>query len=575
MVKTCLIVLLTALLQPVALRADDDRAGDHAGDVRRRDARRLRARTRRGAARRRGERGRRPDGHADRTLRRRGPRSDQQHPGERRSASFDESVRHHAAARRRRAPRDDRRGRGERSRLHSDRQRTARRRAARDGAAAASMLFGLGLQFAAPVVAAVLVANTALAILSRAAPQLNVLSVAFPIQIGIGLVALAAVDSVHRRVLPRLVGRLQRHARPRLQRARAEADDGRAPSRRSTEEATPKRRDEARNEGRIPRSQELTIAVSLLGSAASSSARSRRSPATRWSTSSAPDSASARRELDRAVGDDARPRARRCARSRRRSALIARDDRRRGVRHGARFRRAAPVRSSRSRRSSRASIRWRTRKNMLGCSRSSSCSSRSASSRSSAWPCTRAIKAALPDAIALSQKSQLGFLVRREEATRCACSSPRRLAYLALAARDYLWQWWQFEKSLRMTKEEVKQEMKQNDGDPHDQAASPRDRALVRAPADDEGRPEGRRRDRQPDAHRDRHQVRPDARARADRRSPSASARSPSASRRSPRKPACRWSRTVRSRARCSRPRKSARSFPTSSTWPSLKSSPS
>jgi flagellar biosynthesis protein FliR len=55
-----------------------------------------------------------------------------------------------------------------------------------------SVLFGLGLQFAAPVVAAVLVANTALAILARAAPQLNLLSVAFPIQIGVGLVALAA-----------------------------------------------------------------------------------------------------------------------------------------------------------------------------------------------------------------------------------------------------------------------------------------------------------------------------------------------------------------------------------------------
>jgi len=56
----------------------------------------------------------------------------------------------------------------------------------------ASVLFGLGLQFAAPVVAAVLIANCALAILSRAAPQLNILSVAFPVQIGIGLVALGA-----------------------------------------------------------------------------------------------------------------------------------------------------------------------------------------------------------------------------------------------------------------------------------------------------------------------------------------------------------------------------------------------
>jgi flagellar biosynthetic protein FliR len=56
----------------------------------------------------------------------------------------------------------------------------------------ASVLFGLGLQFAAPVIAAVLIANTALALLTRAAPQLNLLSVAFPIQIGVGLVALGA-----------------------------------------------------------------------------------------------------------------------------------------------------------------------------------------------------------------------------------------------------------------------------------------------------------------------------------------------------------------------------------------------
>lgn len=53
-----------------------------------------------------------------------------------------------------------------------------------------SVLFGLGLRFAAPVLATVLVANSALAILGRAAPQLNVLSVAFPVQIGLGLVAL-------------------------------------------------------------------------------------------------------------------------------------------------------------------------------------------------------------------------------------------------------------------------------------------------------------------------------------------------------------------------------------------------
>lgn len=55
-----------------------------------------------------------------------------------------------------------------------------------------SVLFLLGLRFAAPVLAAVLLANVALAVLSRIAPQLNVLSVAFPIQIGLGLFAFAA-----------------------------------------------------------------------------------------------------------------------------------------------------------------------------------------------------------------------------------------------------------------------------------------------------------------------------------------------------------------------------------------------
>ena len=76
------------------------------------------------------------------------------------------------------------------------------------------------------------------------------------------------------------------------------------------------------------------------------------------------------------------------------------------------------------------------------------------------------IKAALPDAIALSQESQIGFLyvVKRYSVRMFATAGA---AYLALAAGDYIWQWWQHEKSLRMTKDEIKQEMKQNDGDPH------------------------------------------------------------------------------------------------------------
>jgi flagellar biosynthesis protein FliR len=55
-----------------------------------------------------------------------------------------------------------------------------------------STLFSLGLRFAAPVVALVLIGNVALAVLSRAAPQLNILSLAFPVQIGLGLFAFGA-----------------------------------------------------------------------------------------------------------------------------------------------------------------------------------------------------------------------------------------------------------------------------------------------------------------------------------------------------------------------------------------------
>lgn len=55
----------------------------------------------------------------------------------------------------------------------------------------AGVLFVIGLRFAAPVVAIVMIGNTALAVLSRVAPQLNVLAVAFPLQIGLGLLALA------------------------------------------------------------------------------------------------------------------------------------------------------------------------------------------------------------------------------------------------------------------------------------------------------------------------------------------------------------------------------------------------
>jgi flagellar biosynthetic protein FliR len=57
----------------------------------------------------------------------------------------------------------------------------------------AGLLFAHGLQFAAPIIVASFVGYAALGALARAAPQLNVLAVAFPLQIGLGLFVLAGV----------------------------------------------------------------------------------------------------------------------------------------------------------------------------------------------------------------------------------------------------------------------------------------------------------------------------------------------------------------------------------------------
>lgn len=56
-----------------------------------------------------------------------------------------------------------------------------------------TLLFGLGVQFAAPIIAAVTVGYIALGVLARTSPQLNMLAVAFPLQIGLGLLILSGV----------------------------------------------------------------------------------------------------------------------------------------------------------------------------------------------------------------------------------------------------------------------------------------------------------------------------------------------------------------------------------------------
>jgi flagellar biosynthetic protein FliR len=53
-------------------------------------------------------------------------------------------------------------------------------------------VFGLALHMALPVVAALLVTNVALGVMTRAAPQMNLFSIGFPITISVGMIVLAA-----------------------------------------------------------------------------------------------------------------------------------------------------------------------------------------------------------------------------------------------------------------------------------------------------------------------------------------------------------------------------------------------
>jgi flagellar biosynthesis protein FlhB len=77
-----------------------------------------------------------------------------------------------------------------------------------------------------------------------------------------------------------------------------------------------------------------------------------------------------------------------------------------------------------------------------------------------------AITAAWPDTMALSLQGPASFLhVVRQYSVRLLMTAG--LCYLGLALFDYLYQVWQHERQMRMSREEIKQEMRQSEGDPH------------------------------------------------------------------------------------------------------------
>jgi flagellar biosynthetic protein FliR len=54
-----------------------------------------------------------------------------------------------------------------------------------------AVIFSAGLQLSLPIVAALLITNIALGILTRAAPQLNIFGIGFPISLGVGLLLIS------------------------------------------------------------------------------------------------------------------------------------------------------------------------------------------------------------------------------------------------------------------------------------------------------------------------------------------------------------------------------------------------
>lgn len=76
-----------------------------------------------------------------------------------------------------------------------------------------------------------------------------------------------------------------------------------------------------------------------------------------------------------------------------------------------------------------------------------------------------ALKRSWPEIVSLGQKTPFALLaVLRQTSVRLFGTAG--LAFLAIALADYLFQFWQHEKQLRMSLQEIKQETKESEGDP-------------------------------------------------------------------------------------------------------------
>jgi flagellar biosynthesis protein FliR len=67
------------------------------------------------------------------------------------------------------------------------------------------LLFVFGVQVVSPVLMVMLIAETALGLISRAAPSLNLMAIGFPVRLLAGLIALSAAIAVLPSAAARLV----------------------------------------------------------------------------------------------------------------------------------------------------------------------------------------------------------------------------------------------------------------------------------------------------------------------------------------------------------------------------------
>lgn len=241
-----------------------------------------------------------------------------------------------------------------------------------------------------------------------------------------------------------------------------------------TEQATPRRRDDAHEEGRIPKSQELTIAFSLLGSALVLSSVAPFAGQTLFEIMAHGLANIATVEVDRATTPLLLREVMLHAGTAVLGLILA-------MAAGTFAIAAAQARGVFSLKPIMPDLNRlnpiSNARNLLGMRQVVELLKSLAKLAIVGIAVWASIKPAMSDALSLSQLSQTGFLyVAKRYAIRMLATAGG--VYLVLAAGDYLWQWWQHEKSLRMTKEEVKQELKQNEGDPH---VKQRRRAIARS----------------------------------------------------------------------------------------------